>query len=96
MRVADLQSVDLQNISFSVSGPGSIYGVGNGDPSDHDPDKAEYRRAFHGLARVLVRSVRSTAATIDAGRPVAAAAKVTLTATADGLKAGSLSIELSA
>ena len=79
-----------------MSGPGSIYGVGNGDPSDHDPDKAEHRRAFHGLARVLVRSARSTAATIDAGRPAAAAGAVTLTATADGLKAGSLSIELSA
>ena len=79
-----------------MSGPGSIYGVGNGDPSDHDPDKAEYRRAFHGLARVLVRSVRSTAATIDAGGRPAAAGTVTLTATADGLKAGSLGIELSA
>ena len=27
-------------VSFSVEGPGRVAGVGNGDPGDHDPDKA--------------------------------------------------------
>ena len=27
-----------------------------GDPSDHDPDKATFRRAFKGLARVIVEA----------------------------------------
>ena len=31
-------------ITFSVSGPGKIYGVGNGDPSDHGHDKASIRK----------------------------------------------------
>ena len=31
------------HITFSVTGPGRIYGVGNGDPTDHDPDKATVR-----------------------------------------------------
>jgi len=43
-------------VSFSVSGQGSILGVGNGDPSSHEPDKANYRSAFNGYARVIVQS----------------------------------------
>jgi len=33
------------NITFSVSGlkGAKIVGVGNGDPSSHQPDKADYR-----------------------------------------------------
>ena len=29
-------------------------GVGNGDPTDHDPDKANTRLAFHGKCMVIV------------------------------------------
>lgn len=76
------------NITFTVSGQGSIYGVGNGDPSDHDPDKAEYRKAYKGLARVLVQSTVPSAA--DAG-----AGAITLTATAGGLAKGTMVIKLS-
>jgi len=43
-------------VTFSVSGQGTILGVGNGDPSSHEPDKANYRSAFNGLARVIVQS----------------------------------------
>ena len=35
-------------------GAGYIAGVGNGDPSDHDPDKANYRNAFNGKCMVVV------------------------------------------
>jgi beta-galactosidase len=43
-------------IDFQIIGPGKIIGVGNGDPSDHSPDKATRRKAFCGLAQLLVQS----------------------------------------
>ena len=44
------------NVFFSiVSGPGRIIGVGNGDPSCHEPNQAHWRSAYHGLARVIVQ-----------------------------------------
>jgi len=43
-------------IRFSIDGPGKIIGVGNGDPSSHEPDKASMRRAFNGLCLVLIQS----------------------------------------
>jgi beta-galactosidase len=44
------------DIVFHVSGNGKIIGVGNGDPSSHEPDKANKRRAFNGLCMVIVQS----------------------------------------
>ncbi len=44
------------DIHFTIEGAAEIGGVGNGDPSDHDPDKADHRRAFHGLCMVLAQS----------------------------------------
>ena len=41
-------------VTFSVIGPAEIVGVGNGDPSDHSPDKANRRRAFNGRCLALV------------------------------------------
>ena len=41
-------------VTFTVTGAGHVAGVGNGDPSDHDPDKANFRRAFNGLCMVVV------------------------------------------
>ena len=45
-------------VQFRVDGPGEIIGVGNGDPSSHEPDLAESRRAFNGLALVIVQAAR--------------------------------------
>jgi beta-galactosidase len=45
-------------VSFAVSGPGSVIGVGNGDPSCHEPDKASQRSAFNGLCMAIVQSKR--------------------------------------
>ncbi len=42
-------------INFTVSG-GAILGVGNGDPSSHEADKASQRSVFNGLAEVIVQS----------------------------------------
>ncbi len=42
-------------VRFSLSGNGKILGVGNGNPSCHEPDKASQRSAFGGLCQVLVQ-----------------------------------------
>ena len=46
-------------VTFDVTGNGKIIGVGNGDPSSHEPDKAMERRAFNGLCSVIIQSTRS-------------------------------------
>ena len=43
-------------VRFKVTGPARILGVGNGDPSSHEPDKANKRHAFNGLCLLLVQS----------------------------------------
>ena len=51
-------------VRFSISGPGRIIGVGNGDPSSHEPDKctdgAWQRSAFNGKCQVIVQSDTSS------------------------------------
>jgi beta-galactosidase len=43
-------------ITFSLTATGRIVGVDNGQPDSHEPYKANSRRAFNGLALVLVQS----------------------------------------
>jgi beta-galactosidase len=47
-------------IRFTISGEGKIIGVGNGDPSSHEPDKcaegAWQRSLFNGKCQVLVQA----------------------------------------
>jgi beta-galactosidase len=43
-------------IRFSISGAGSLVGVGNGDPASHESNVANQRSAFRGLTMVLVRA----------------------------------------
>lgn len=62
-------------VQFAVTGPARIIGVGNGDPSSHEPDRASRRHAFNGLCACLVQH--------DGGEGA-----VTVTATANGLTAG--------
>ena len=45
-------------VTFQVSGPARLIGVGNGDPSSHEPDKAESRRAFNGRCMAIVQATR--------------------------------------
>jgi beta-galactosidase len=45
-------------VSFRVTGPARIIGVGNGDPSCHEPDKAEKRSAFNGLCMAIVQALK--------------------------------------
>ena len=60
-------------VRFSVSGPGKVLGVGNGDPADHESVKAAQRSAFNGLCMVLVQTTRTPG-------------DIILTAESDGLK----------
>lgn len=64
---------------FAIEG-GSIIGLGNGDPNDHDPEKGEARRLFNGLAQVIVRA--------DSGR-----GRLMLRATAPGLRPAALTLD---
>jgi beta-galactosidase len=41
-----------------------VIGVGNGDPSSHEPDKASERSAFNGLCMAIVQSKRGAAGSI--------------------------------
>ncbi len=66
-------------IVFDINGPGRIIGVGNGDPSSHEPNKASRRRAFNGLAQVIVEATREPGA-------------IKLTATSPGLRPATVSI----
>ena len=44
-------------VKFRIaSGPGRIIGVGNGDPTCHEPNQVSSRSAYHGLARVIVQT----------------------------------------
>jgi beta-galactosidase len=76
-------------IAFTIQGPGKIIGVGNGDPSSHEPDQflkvdgspaPIWRRSlFNGLGQVIVQST---------GQP----GEITLNAQAAGLTAAGLSL----
>jgi beta-galactosidase len=65
--VIDVSTVDAQGrhvptagqlVKFEVSG-GRIIGVGNGDPSCHEPDKGSERSLFNGYAQVIVQAGRT-------------------------------------
>ncbi len=45
-------------VRFKVKGPGEIIGVGNGDPSSHEADKAEKRSAFNGICMVIIQATK--------------------------------------
>ena len=65
-------NASTNRVTFVVTGPGIIAGVGNGNPSDHDPDKSDNRLAFNGKALVVVGAGETPGTII-------------LTATSDGL-----------
>ncbi|MFZ0761002.1 MAG: beta-galactosidase GalA [Candidatus Sulfotelmatobacter sp.] len=55
--------VAMNGISFKIAGPARLIGVGNGDPSCHEPDKpaspnAANRSAFNGLCMAVVQALK--------------------------------------
>jgi beta-galactosidase len=74
-------------ISFAVTGPGTVIGVGNGDPSCHEPDRypadqTSQRSAFNGLCMAIVQGSRGNAGAIAVSvtSPGLEASTVTVTA----------------
>jgi len=68
-------------IHFEVEGPGEIVATDNGDATSFEPFGSHDRNAFNGLCLVIVRG--------KAGQP----GKIKVTATAEGLKTGTVSIK---
>ena len=64
-------------VEFQLTGGGRILGVANGNPADHDPDRATQRNAFHGYCMVLIQAGLQPA-------------ELKLTATSPGLKSAEL------
>jgi len=50
-------------VTFAVSS-GNILGVGNGNPSSHEADKASQRAVFNGLAQVIIQSANQPSSII--------------------------------
>ncbi|MBD8677774.1 beta-galactosidase GalA [Sphingomonas sp. CFBP 13720] len=67
---------------FTVDGA-TLIGVGNGDPNSHESEKAPQRSLFNGLAQMLLQA--------GEGR-----GRVSVTATADGLRPARLTIDRTA
>jgi beta-galactosidase len=67
-------------VTFSVTGPGQLLGLGNGDPSCHEPDKGKQRSAFNGLCLAIIQSSRAHGA-------------IAIQADSPGLKSAAASIE---
>jgi beta-galactosidase len=66
-------------VTFAVTGPAKLIGVGNGDPSSHEPDKASSRSAFNGLAQAIVQTTHESGQIeIKAESPGLKTASVTL------------------
>jgi beta-galactosidase len=66
-------------VTFRVAGAGKLIGVGNGDPTDHAPDKGTSRKAFSGFCMALVQSSK-------------AAGNITVEATSAGLASSTMTI----
>ena len=62
VRVVDAEGrgvpVADDEVTFQVSGPARLIGVGNGDPSSHEADKGESRRAFNGRCMAIVQATK--------------------------------------
>jgi beta-galactosidase len=67
-------------ITFNISGPGTIAAVDSGDIASHEPFQASERRLFQGRCFAIIRVT-------------AASGRITLTASAPGLKTASITIE---
>jgi len=66
-------------VTFGLTGPGRIIGVGNGNPSSHEPDKTTRRTAFNGLGLAIIQATR------EAGELVLTAQSPGLTSSAASL-----------
>ena len=66
-------------VTFEISGPARIIGLGNGNPNCHEAEKGNKRSLFNGLAQVIIQTTEETG-------------EVTFTARAEGLEPSTLTI----
>ncbi len=45
-----------QGITFHITGDAHMLGVGNGNPADHDTDRADHRKTFHGRCIAIIQA----------------------------------------
>jgi beta-galactosidase len=68
-------------VTFKVSGAGKLIGVGNGDPTDQEPDKGSSRKAFSGYCMAIAQASKTAGdITVEATSPGLASASVTISA----------------
>ena len=77
---ANLAPLAENLVQFAIEGPGRIVGVDNGNAATVESFRGDRRRAYHGLASVIVRA--------DTGRP----GTIRLAATSAGLRPAEISI----
>lgn len=81
--IADANNVTVptadNTVNFSISGPGTIVGVDNGNGASIEPYKASSRKAFSGKCLVIVQ-------------PAKTSGTITVTATSGGLSQASVTI----
>jgi beta-galactosidase len=70
-------------VNFSITGPGKIVAVDNGDATSHDPFQASFRKAYNGLCLVIVKA--------DKG----ATGSFTVKAVSKGLKEAAITVNVS-
>ena len=86
VRILDAQGRPVptasDRIMLRIDGPGVLLGMGNGDPTDHEPDKAAAHSAFNGLCMGLVQTRAGTPGSIkvQAAAPGLEPATLVLTA----------------
>jgi beta-galactosidase len=72
------------SVTFALSGPGKIIGLGNGNPTCHEPEKGNVHSLFNGYGQVVVQTNAN------------GSGPLTLHATADGLTPGEATIQVTA
>lgn len=74
-------------VTFNITGPGKLIGVGNGDPTDHESDKGTARKAFGGLCMAIVQSTKKAGSiTVEATSPGLISARATVVSDAITLR----------
>jgi beta-galactosidase len=68
------------HLAFSVSGPGEIVAIDNGDPTCLEPFHATERNAFNGLCLVIVRATGPGQIVLEAASPDLKSAEVKIEA----------------
>ncbi len=84
VRVADAEGLVCPNadhlVRFRIEGPGSIAGVDNGDPINHEPFQSDRHKVFHGLGLAVVKAARNPG-------------RIVLHAEAEGLDAAKIELQ---